>query len=234
MGQEATAAEYDEILAAADAYNVPVEQSFYYPLLLRVVAEVRARKLQSVLEVGCGTGGLAQLLMRETSATYHGFDFSSFAVRAAATRTRRRDSFFQGDALDPQSYRFTYDGIACTEVLEHVKRDLDVVRLWKSGTHCICTVPNFDDPTHVRYFRNEREVFGRYGHLIDIASIVRVPKPLFIGKTLRQYLRQVRWARESPTQMLGLLGVNKFDWHGGWFVFCGLRRRTPQYLHAVE
>lgn len=223
MGQEANSSVYDA-LHSEDALDLPLHKSFYYALYCNVVAEVQKRGLTSVLEVGCGTGSLAQLLMTRTTAQYRGFDFSAVGVRAAATRTGRADAFFVGDGLDPQSYSHPYTGVVCTEVLEHITRDLDVVSLWKPGTQCICSVPNFDYPTHVRHFRHEDEVRARYGDLIAIDKIARVARPIFAGNTLREYLRKVRWAREQPKKMLGLLGINTFDWYAGWFVFSGPRK----------
>jgi 2-polyprenyl-3-methyl-5-hydroxy-6-metoxy-1,4-benzoquinol methylase len=222
MGQEAGADTYDVLHSQAES-SVPVRQSYYLPLYRRVVEEVTERSVKSVLEVGCGTGGLAELLMT-TPAEYRGFDFSSVGVQRAGKRTGRPEAFFIGNALDTASYRFPYEAIVCTEVLEHITRDLDVVSLWKPGTWCICSVPNFDYSTHVRFFRREEEVRARYGALIDIETVVRVAKPPFTGNTLREYLRRVRWAREEPKKMLGLLGVNTFDWYAGWFMFAGRRK----------
>jgi 2-polyprenyl-3-methyl-5-hydroxy-6-metoxy-1,4-benzoquinol methylase len=223
MGREADASVYDELHATAEAYNVPPEQSVYYPLFVRVVSEIEMRGVASVLEVGCGSGGLAQVLKKRTHANYRGFDFSTVAVQNAVRMTGDAQAFRVGDALDPASYNFPYDGIVCTEVLEHIGRDLDVVKMWKPGVQCVCSVPNFDDPTHVRRFGHEDEVRNRYGHLIEIDTVVRVPRPLLRGRTLGEYFRRVRWARNEPKKMLGLLGINTFDWYAGWFVFAGRR-----------
>jgi SAM-dependent methyltransferase len=223
MGQEADAKTYDAMHESAEEYLAPVGRSLYYPLFRRVAAEVRQRNVASVLEVGCGSGGLAQILLRETSVSYHGFDFSAAGVRNARERIRRPDLFRMGDALDPESYRAQHDAIVCTEVLEHITRDLDVIRLWREGTHCICTVPNFDYETHVRHFRHEDEVRERYGALIELDTIKRVAKPVF-NVPIREYLRRLRWAREEPKRLLGLLGVNTFQWVAGWFLFAGRRR----------
>ena len=54
-----------------------------------------------------------------------------------------------------------YDAIVCLEVLEHIEHDLDVIANWKSGPECICSVPNFDYPTHVRWFRHEADIVSR-------------------------------------------------------------------------
>ncbi len=219
---EAPSSVYDE-MHGVENVGTPVRKTFFYRLYSRVVAEVERRRIDSVLEVGCGSGGLAQLLIATNSTQYRGFDFSVVGVRRAAQRCGDPLKFFVGDARDPASYGSNYTGIVCTEVLEHISADLDVVSLWRPGTQCVCSVPNFPYPTHVRYFRYESEIRARYGDLIAIDRIVRVPKPVFAGNTLREYLRKVRWARSQPKKMLGLLGINTFDWYSGWFLFSGTR-----------
>ena len=231
---EAGASVYDEMHGEEDI-NIPIEKTFFHRLLRRVVEEVARRQIDSVLEVGCGSGGVAELLLRHTNVHYHGFDFSAVGVRQAARRTGRRELFYEGDARDPASYRFPYSGVVSTEVLEHITADLDVISLWKPGTQCICSVPNFAYPTHVRHFRHEDQLRARYGALIDIDMVLRVPKPVYTGTTLREYLRKVRWAREQPKKMLGLLGINTFDWYSGWFLFAGKRNdKTASHTDVSE
>lgn len=223
MGDEADVSVYDELHSGEDK-EAAVERSIYYPLYLRVIEQVEKVHTNAILEVGCGSGVLAAMLMKTTSATYRGFDFSAVGVANAQRRTGKLDAFFVGDALDSSSYQQPYSIVVCTEVLEHISRDLDVVKMWKSGVHCICSVPNFDYPTHVRHFRHEDEVRARYGGLIDFNEIIRVPRPILSDKTFREYFRRLRWAREDPKKVFGLLGIKTFDWYAGWFVFVGRRR----------
>lgn len=113
--------------------------------------------------------------------------------------------------------------IVCLEVLEHIERDLKVIANWKTGCECICSVPNFDYPTHVRWLRTEKEIVKRYGHLISIRQVERISCPLVRGRGWRAYLRQLRWSRKDPRRLMGLLGYKTFDHFGGWFLFSGLR-----------
>ena len=177
-----------------------------------------------ILEVGCGTGGFAQSLMETSSRQYCGFDFSEVGVRMARARTGRDDCFFVGDARRAQSYEQPYDTIVCLEVLEHIERDLDVIANWNTGCDCICSVPNFDYPTHVRWFRHEADIVSRYGHLISIHEIERISCPLIQGRGWTAYLRLLRWSRNDPRLLWGLLGYRSFESFAGWFLFCGTRR----------
>ncbi len=139
------------------------------------------------------------MIVQKCAIEYRGFDFSQIAVKNAAQRLGKSGVVFVGNALEPEAYSsYDYDCIVCTEVLEHIEQDISAVKLWKPGTFCICTVPNFDYSTHVRFFQNEKEVRERYGGLIAIDLIVRTAKPLFRGMTFREYFRDLRWARTIP------------------------------------
>jgi len=132
--------------------------------------------------------------------------------------------FFRGDALDAGSYPHDYDTIVCTEVLEHIDADLEVIRSWRSGTWCLCTVPNFDYTGHVRFFRTPEAVTARYGRLIDTGAVIKVARPLIPDRRIGSYLRNLRWSRDDPSRLLGFLGIQTFDRLGGWFLFCGTKR----------
>ena len=167
------------------------------------------------------------MLMQKSGATYRGFDFSDIAIRQASSRTGRPELFSRADARDARSYAFEYDTIVCTEVLEHINADLKVVRNWKAGAWCVCSVPNFDWDSHVRFFRSCEEVKGRYGELIDIEAIIEIPRSVMPGGDIRRYLRNLRWSRNDPSQLLGFLGIQTFERLGGWFLFWGIKRHPP-------
>jgi SAM-dependent methyltransferase len=228
MGQEADVAYYDQLHGAGGTYDLPVRRSPYYPLFRRIVDRIAAGGYRRVLEVGCGSGALAELILTETRADYRGFDFSATAVDKATARVGStgagRAVFAVGDATDPASYRWDYDVIVCTEVLEHIAADKTAIGLWRSGVPCLCSVPNFDYEGHVRFFRSAAEVRARYDDVIAIAAIERIAKPVRAGTTLGDYLRQLRWSRDDPRRLMGLLGIHTFDAIGGWFLFDGVTR----------
>lgn len=60
---------------------------------------------------------------------------------------------------------------SATELLEHVDDDLGVLRQIPRRTLTLFSVPNFDDPAHVRYFSSETAVGRRYRGLFDRWSI---------------------------------------------------------------
>jgi 2-polyprenyl-3-methyl-5-hydroxy-6-metoxy-1,4-benzoquinol methylase len=222
--REAPAETYNRQFSENEQSNRHFSRSIHFPLYREVCRRLKTPTHARILEVGCGTGAFAHCVMETLTVTYRGFDFSSVAVQKARERTGRDDCFFIGDARNAESYDRPYDAIACLEVLEHIERDLDVIANWKSGCKCVCSVPNFDYETHVRWFQNEDEIISRYGRQISIRQIKRIACPLVRGRGWRAYLRQLRWSRDNPQRFLALLGYKTSDHFSGWFVFCGVRR----------
>lgn len=227
MKQPQTQSTYDEMFikgGSDDPYRLPYWHSCYYPMYLAALEETIRLKASSVLEVGCGTGGFAHLLKDRNPLHYRGFDFSPIAVEREISRTKIPEWFFVADALTPQLYSDNKRTIICTEVLEHIPHDLDLVALWPVGSQCICSVPNYDSQYHERHFKNEAEVAFRYGQLIKIERIIRIKKPILENISRPNVLRHIRWNRYRPRRLLELLGFGDFDKVGGWFVFSGTRR----------
>lgn len=206
-------------------YNLPYQHSGYYPLFKRVLDVLLRNGTKSILEVGCGAGAFAHMVMDRTALRYEGFDFSGVAVGKARERTGRNDMFFEGDATGQAAYEGkNYDSVVCTEVLEHIDEDLKAISQWRPGVFCVCSVPNFDADSHVRYFRDESDVRERYGNLIDITDVARVRKPVLADISTSNVLRALRWNRYRPRQLMEILGIGSFDSLGGWFLFWGKRK----------
>jgi len=201
-----------------------VTRTRYDALFRKIVANIRDHGSRSILEVGCGSGFLAKMILQEYDGAYRGFDFSAEAIRNASSRTEHPELFFVGDALDGRSYVDDYDTIVCTEMLEHVDRDLDVIRHWRDGTWCVCSVPNFNYAGHVRFFDTADEVTARYGGPIDIEAVIKISRPIIPDRRISSYMRNLRWSRKNPSEFLGFLGIQTFSRLGGWFLFFGTKR----------
>jgi 2-polyprenyl-3-methyl-5-hydroxy-6-metoxy-1,4-benzoquinol methylase len=208
----------------AGVYDLPSNKSWYYPLYKKIISEIKKTNGKKILEVGCGTGAFAELILKY-GYTYKGFDFSEVAVKKAALRTGIKEIFYQGDALAESSYNPNYDMVVCTEVLEHIEDDLGAISLWKKGAYIFCSVPNYDAPgQHVRFFQNTDQVLNRYSPVIDIKGIFKLKKPFLVDISLKNYLRNIKWSRYDLKKLRKIFGLCSFEDVGGWFVFSGVKR----------
>lgn len=114
------------------------------------------------LDIGCGPGQLAALLRDKGLESYLGFEFSSEHIEQARVACPEFD-FAVADAFETDLFETrNYDAVICTEFLEHVDGDTDVLAKLSSGTHFFGSVPNFPGKGHVRHFEAEQEVENRY------------------------------------------------------------------------
>lgn len=154
------------------AYDSHYSESVYFRVWEQVADRIDTD--EGVLEIGCGSGQLAQLLMDRGLKRYRGFDFSEFAVDLA--RQRLPDvEFHVADArttslLDEAAYEVAL----CTEVLEHLDDDIGLLERIRPGARVLATVPNFDSTSHLRFFTDEAAVVERYGQSLDRLIVTRV------------------------------------------------------------
>jgi SAM-dependent methyltransferase len=164
----ADSAWYDAAYQTLPGYAVPFFHSHYYAIWTVICDRVRRDGLKRVVDIGCGPGQFARCLFTLGEITqYDGLDFSPQAVEMAK-KACPQGRFVVGDATTTTLCRdVDHDVVICMEVLEHVPADEDVIRRWRTGTRAICTVPNFEYPSHVRHFRTADEVRDRYGRFFD-------------------------------------------------------------------
>jgi 2-polyprenyl-3-methyl-5-hydroxy-6-metoxy-1,4-benzoquinol methylase len=169
-GQGAASAEwYDEQYRLQPRkYDSHYSGSVYLPVW-KAIGD-RLDRTAAVLEVGCGTGQLAQLLIGREIQHYTGFDFSDYAVELARKRVPHAEFHIADARTTSLLTQARYDVVVCTEVLEHLDEDLGLLHALKPHARVLATVPNFDSASHLRFFASEREVLERYGEAVtDIA-----------------------------------------------------------------
>lgn len=154
-------------------YTRHYKQSFYYPSWKKAMSYLSTLKRDiSILEIGCGSGQFANMLFDNGFTNYIGFDYAEEGVALAKKNNPDyADQFFSGDAFQTELMEKDCGLVICFEVLEHIQNDLALLQRIRSGTRILLSVPNFDDPYHVRYFGSENEVRARYGNVIHIADI---------------------------------------------------------------
>lgn len=188
---EAKSEYYDSVFMDA-LYDRPWEKSRLHDIIKELLSAMNGN--EKVFEIGCGTGQIAEALFREKKCSeYIGFDFSNIAI----SKARRLNKFnsnawiFKADVyqvVDQLDLFFkNSDTIIATEVFEHI-RDLEVlckVSDYKSGIKLICSLPTFDDFSHLRFFKTDKEIINYYEGIVDIISIKKIRAwYLFIGTIL--------------------------------------------------
>lgn len=92
---------------------------------------------------------------------YNGFDFSKKRIEIAK-EFNPEGKFFVKNAYKTNLFNdCDYDVIICTEVLEHLDKDCDLMDRIPKGKKFFGTVPDYDSSSHVRYFENSEKVLER-------------------------------------------------------------------------
>lgn len=127
-----------------------------------------------IVELGCGSGQFANMLLDSGYTNYTGYDFSQAAItRAAELNPAWRERFFRRD-IRGMTWPGRPDAVIIFEVLEHLADDIAVVEALPGGTVVLFTVPSFDSFNHVRKFENLAAILERYGDHFDFSRYQRI------------------------------------------------------------
>ncbi len=166
-GQEQAPEFYERQVVHQERWHKHYTESGYYPLWTVIADRIMLAPVKSILEIACGTGQLAHLLRDKRLPKYLGFDFNREAIKSAKEKHKNLIcpdfDFVVADAFKTEFFdNHNYDAVLCTEFLEHVEGDLEIIERIRSGTHFYGTVPNYPALAHVRVFKNINEVTERY------------------------------------------------------------------------
>lgn len=126
----------------------------------------------SILDIGCGSGQLGQMILENYNCEYKGFDFSDKRIEIAKKNNpRHKDKFYVGDAYDKKSYPYYYNIAIITEVLEHTD-DFKILNNIGKFVQVILSVPTFEDKAHLRIFKSQDEIINRYREYIKFKYII--------------------------------------------------------------
>jgi 2-polyprenyl-3-methyl-5-hydroxy-6-metoxy-1,4-benzoquinol methylase len=164
---------YNEVYNKYKHYGLDIDSNkCNYIELYRKVIE-KLKMTDKILEIGCGTGHMANILIAEGYDYQFGFDFSEVGIIMCRVRTGKNEKFANQNVYDFDFNTVDFDTVISLEVFEHLDNDLDVLSRIPVGKRVIFSVPNFDDVAHVRYFKTIDDVKKRF-------------KPLFKKFTVEQ------------------------------------------------
>ncbi len=170
---------------AGGTYHRHYTQSIYYPSWRKAISYLYLLdRTIPILEIACGVGQFANMLFDYGFTNYTGFDFAEEAVALARKNNpEHAQCFHVADAFTTDLLDRKYGLVICFEMLEHIQKDLKLLSRIRSGTKLLLSVPNFDDPLHVRYFSSAEAVRERYQtvmHVIEVQeSVIQQPNCLF-------------------------------------------------------
>jgi len=126
---------------------------------------------QTFADVGCGLGHSTDYMRRMKDGEWTGIDFSTDAIEQA------RENFTGMDFLCVYSIQdlvgVFYDGVVCSEVIEHVEWDRKfILGVWSlTRKAMVVTTPNkhVNDPGHLRVYTEEmlEDLFTGIPHVIE-------------------------------------------------------------------
>lgn len=137
-----------------------------WPVWQQVATYLAPMRDPALLELGCGSGGLAHYLRDLGYLRYVGIDFSIEALRSA--RRRVPASFLCEDVTTFRWDALPHDVLIATEVLEHLADDRAVLRRARPGAVVLFSVPNLNCAGHVRWFGSPRQVADYYRGVLTL------------------------------------------------------------------
>lgn len=175
---------YDEIYMYSEEYKKDFLNSLYYSLYKNTFEIILKKSVTSILEVACGVGTFATMLhCSNFKGKYIGFDFSKVGVEKARLKCPQYTFLCENIYTTNLFFSVDYDTVIMHEVLEHLQDDIGTLRKIKHNSFIIASVPQFDFKSHVRFFKDEKQIVYRYGRCIDIEKIFHINNIfLFYGK----------------------------------------------------
>ena len=152
---------YDEMFCKSEFYHREHDEMGNYSTLWnQTLSVLKSYKVKSVLDIGCGMGQFG-ILCGKNEIKYKGIDFSLYAINYCVSKITGTQEYRQVD-MNNYAFNDNVDAYILHEFLEHIENDIEILKKLKPGKLVVFTVPDFDDPAHVRWFDNWLQVERRY------------------------------------------------------------------------
>lgn len=167
------AGEYNQIYTRKEHYQGHYSKSPYHRLWREVAKHISPQ--ESVVEIGCGTGQLMELLLDKGTREYIGYDFSEVGLKLAQSRLKGRYARLCYEDLYTITELPDADVYVAVEVFEHLRDDTDIrlLSIIPKGKKIILTLPSYLGGSHVRKFSSAEDITSRY-HNIAFNAITSI------------------------------------------------------------
>jgi SAM-dependent methyltransferase len=167
---------YDDLFktgGSQKAYHNPIEGNMYEAIWKAIIEQVKDYRSSLVLELGCGSGALAEGLLKADIVEYLGIDFSPVAIEMARARCKEYlefATFLVGDVHLPIYHQSSYTDFVATEVFEHVEDDVRIARNIRSKARVHLSLPNFTTKSHIRTYAGPQAISSRFAGILKFSS----------------------------------------------------------------
>jgi SAM-dependent methyltransferase len=164
---------YDQIFSKAPQYSLETDADHSWHKDLYDFVITLFDKYDEILELGCGTGQFAEKMILNNLNYKYGIDFSEIGISLCNQRCPQA-YFYCYDLYKLDFNDLSFNTILSLEVMEHIEGDLEILSRIKPGTKVIISVPSFDDPAHVRFFKDKDDVYDRYKGIFQTLMVHQV------------------------------------------------------------
>lgn len=170
--KEASNKYYDAVYKNSEKYRISAENTVYVEMWEKIIKIITQNRYKSILDFGCGPGQFAEFIKRKIpEINYTGIDFSAEAIKIAKKKNPTCNFVKSKIPIYNLNSKFHFDVIICTEFLEHVDIDREILDHIPENSPVIASVPNFYSFGHVRFFNSEEEIKARYASFFSQLKI---------------------------------------------------------------
>ncbi|OUP08959.1 class I SAM-dependent methyltransferase [Collinsella sp. An2] len=188
------AATYDQDMQGSHARRL-------YPLVLdEVMRFAAARKAPRILDMGCGTGALAELVLQEVpEVQLTGIDLSSAMVERASCRLAGAATVLRADAEALPFQDGSFDIVYCNDSFHHYPDPVRAAfQAWRVlAADGVCIVGDVWQPAPARSLMNAWMPLSHEGD-------VRIYSETELRDVLGTWFEHVRWRRVGMTACLAV------------------------------
>ena len=177
MGKEQNSFYYDTLYNKATHYHKKWNEMGNWTIIWeKSLPIIKENNVKSILDIGSGMGQFGELC-QNNNISYKGIDFSKYAIDYSNKNSTGNQIFECVDAYD-YHYKDDVDCYVTHEFLEHIEFDTNILSKLKPNKLIIFSVPSFNDPGHVRHFKNIDEIKLRYSPYIDDLRVEAITKAI--------------------------------------------------------